>query len=163
KWLQDRLKAIGLRPISVLVDITNYITFDRGRPLHVYDADKIAKRIFARPGKPGEKVAALDGKTYEVDGEITVIADESGAIGLGGVIGGETTGVSETTTNVFIESAYFDPLRTAMTGRKLGILSDARFRFERGIDPAFVEPGLDLATRMVLELCGGSPSEKIVA
>ncbi len=163
KWLQERLKAIGLRPISTLVDITNYITFDRGRPLHVYDADKIAKRIVARLGRAGEKVAALDGKTYEVDAEMCVIADESGAIGLGGIIGGETTGVSEATKNVLIECAYFDPLRTAMTGRKLGVQSDARYRFERGVDPAFVEPGLELATAMVLELCGGTPSEKLVA
>lgn len=163
KWLQDRLEAIGLRPISALVDITNYICFDRGRPLHVYDADKVRKRIFARLGREGEKLAALDGKTYDIDAEMCVIADESGAIGLGGVMGGQATGVTETTTNVLIESAYFDPLRTAMTGRRLGIVSDARFRFERGVDPGFVEPGLELATRLVLELCGGTPSEREVA
>ncbi|MFO1187188.1 MAG: phenylalanine--tRNA ligase subunit beta [Alphaproteobacteria bacterium] len=163
KWLQDRLKAIGLRPISVLVDITNYITFDRGRPLHVYDAAKIRKRIIARLGRPGEKMLGLDGKTYELDGEMCAIADESGAIGLGGVMGGETTGVSEETRDVFIECAYFDPLRTAMTGRKLSLITDARFRFERGVDPAFVEPGLELATRMVLDLCGGMASAKLVA
>jgi phenylalanyl-tRNA synthetase beta chain len=159
KWLQDRLKAIGLRPISALVDITNYITFDRGRPLHVYDAKKIRKRIFARLGRAGETLQALDGKTYVIDAEICVIADEGGAVGLGGVMGGASTGVSETTGDVLIESALFDPLRTAMTGRKLAIQSDARYRFERGVDPAFVVPGLELATKLIMDLCGGTPSE----
>ena len=163
KWLQDRLKAIGLRPISVLVDITNYITIDRGRPLHVFDAAKIRKRIIARLGRAGEKLAALDGKTYEIDTDMCVIADEGGALGLGGVMGGETTGVSEGTRDVFIECAYFDPLRTATTGRKLSLITDARYRFERGVDPAFVESGLELATRMILDLCGGTPSEELVA
>ncbi len=163
KWLQDRLKAIGLRPISTLVDITNFISIDRGRPLHVYDAAKLKGAVSARLGRGGEKLTALDGKTYDIDAEMCVIADESGAIGLGGVMGGESTGVSEGTTDVFIESAYFDPLRTAMTGRRLSILSDARYRFERGVDPAFVELGLELATRMVIDLGGGTPSEKLVA
>ncbi|WP_237152726.1 phenylalanine--tRNA ligase subunit beta [Oryzibacter oryziterrae] len=163
QWLQDRLKAIGLRPINALVDITNYITYDRGRPLHVYDADKVTGPIHARLGKSGESLAALDGKTYAIDETMCVIADDSGVLGLGGVMGGETSGSSENTVNVLIESAYFDPNRTARTGRKLGLNSDARYRFERGIDPAFVVAGLELATQMVIDLCGGEASELVVA
>jgi phenylalanyl-tRNA synthetase beta chain len=162
-WLQRRLKAIGLRPINALVDITNYISYDRGRPLHVYDADKFSGAIRARLGKEGEKFLALDGKTYDVDDEMCVIADERHVLGLGGVIGGEDTGSTEETTNVFIESAYFDPKRTARTGRTLNIQSDARFRFERGVDPESVVPGLELATQMVLDLCGGEASNITVA
>jgi phenylalanyl-tRNA synthetase beta chain len=162
-WLQRRLKAIGLRPINALVDITNYIAYDRGRPLHVYDADKLTGAIRARLGRSGEKFLALDGKTYEVDGDMCVIADDRAVLGLGGVIGGEDTSVTEATTNVFIESAYFDPNRTARTGRTLNIQSDARFRFERGVDPAFVVPGLELATDLVLSLCGGVPSRITIA
>ena len=162
-WLQRRLKAIGLRPINALVDITNYIAYDRGRPLHVYDADKLKGAIRARLGRKGEQFLALDGKSYQVDADMCVIADDAGVLGLGGVIGGEDTGVTEATTNVFIESAYFDPKRTARTGRKLGIQSDARFRFERGVDPDFVVPGLELATDMVLQLCGGKPSKITIA
>jgi phenylalanyl-tRNA synthetase beta chain len=161
-WLQRRLKAIGLRPIYALVDITNYIAYDRGRPLHVYDADKLKGAVRARLGREGEKFLALDGKTYAVDADMCVIADEARVLGLGGVIGGEDTGVTEATTNVFIESAYFDPKRTARTGRKLGIQSDARFRFERGVDPDFVVPGLELATDLVLAICGGTPSKTTV-
>ncbi|HEX2447961.1 MAG TPA: phenylalanine--tRNA ligase subunit beta [Methyloceanibacter sp.] len=163
EWLQRRLKAIGLRPINALVDITNYISYDRGRPLHVYDADKLTGVIRARSGKKGESFVALDGKTYEVDGDMCVIADDRAVLGLGGVIGGEETGATFATTNVFIESAYFDPKRTARTGRRLGVVSDARFRFERGVDPDFVVPGLELATEMVLDLCGGTPSKVIIA
>jgi len=162
-WLQQRLKAIGLRPINALADITNYIAYDRGRPLHVYDADKLKGAIHARLGKKGESVLALDGNTYKVTDQICVIADDSGVLGLGGVIGGEDTGCTEATQNVFIESAYFSPLRTAATGRALNIVSDARFRFERGVDPAFVVPGIEMATAMVLDLCGGSPSTVTVA
>jgi phenylalanyl-tRNA synthetase beta chain len=162
-WLQRRLKAIGLRPINALVDITNYIAYDRGRPLHVYDASKINGAIRARLGRKGENFLALDGKTYEVDEDMCVIADDSAVLGLGGVIGGEDTGVTEATTDVFIESAYFDAKRTARTGRKLGIQSDARFRFERGVDPDFVVPGLELATELVLQICGGEPSKITVA
>jgi phenylalanyl-tRNA synthetase beta chain len=162
-WLQRRLKAIGLRPINALVDITNYIAYDRGRPLHVYDADKLSGAIRARLGRKGEQFLALDGKTYEVDADMCVIADDRAVLGLGGVMGGEETGVTDATTNVFIESAYFDSKRTARTGRKLGIVSDARFRFERGVDPDFVVPGLELATDMVLALCGGSPSKIAIA
>ena len=163
EWLQRRLKAIGLRPINALVDITNYISYDRGRPLHVYDADKLKGAIRARLGRKGETFKALDGKTYEVDEDMCVIADDSGVLGLGGVIGGEETGSTDATSNVFIESAYFDPKRTARTGRKLNIQSDARFRFERGVDPAFVVPGIELATRMVLDICGGTPSKVEIA
>ena len=162
-WLQRRLKAIGLRPINALVDITNYISYDRGRPLHVYDADKLRGAIHARLGRKGESFKALDGKSYDVDAEMCVIADDARVLGLGGVIGGEETGCTDTTRNVFIESAYFDPKRTASTGRKLNIQSDARFRFERGVDPDFVVPGLELATRMVVELCGGTPSKMTIA
>jgi phenylalanyl-tRNA synthetase beta chain len=161
-WLQQRLKAVGLRPISILVDITNLMTLDRGRPLHVYDADTLKGELHARLGKKGESVLALDGKTYEVDEEMCVIADDSGVIGLGGVMGGETTGVSEATTNVFIESALFDPVRTARTGRELGIVSDARYRFERGVDPDYTVPGLEVATKLIVELCGGEPSDVTV-
>ena len=157
-WLQARLRAIGLRPINALVDITNYISYDRGRPLHVYDADKLNGAIRARLGKKNEKFLALDGKTYQVDKEMCVIADDARVLGLGGVIGGDDTGCTEATTNVFIESAYFDPKRTARTGRTLNIVSDARFRFERGVDPESVLPGLELATHMVHDLCGGEAS-----
>ncbi len=163
EWLQRRLKAIGLRPINALVDITNYISYDRARPLHVYDADKLEGAIRARLGRKGESFLALDGKTYEVDSDMCVIADDAKVLGLGGVIGGEETGVTECTTNVFIESAYFDPKRTARTGRRLNIQSDARFRFERGVDPEFVVPGLELATDLVLQLCGGEASKIEVA
>jgi phenylalanyl-tRNA synthetase beta chain len=162
-WLQQRLKAVGLRPISTLVDITNLMSLDRARPLHVYDADKLKGEIHARLAKKGESFLALDGKTYELDAEMCVIADDNGVLGLGGVMGGETTGVSETTANVFIESAYFDPVRTARTGREAGIVSDARYRFERGVDPEYVDEGLDLATKLILDMCGGEPSDLTVA
>jgi phenylalanyl-tRNA synthetase beta chain len=163
-WLQQRLKAIGLRPISTLVDITNLITYDRARPLHVYDAAKLTGRfVEARLGRGGETVEALDGKTYDITPEICVIADGSGAIGLGGVIGGASTGCSEATTEVFIESAWFDPIRTAQTGRDIGVLSDAQYRFARGVDPQSLVPGIELATRLILELCGGEPSETVFA
>jgi len=163
QWLQDKLRAIGLRPISALVDLTNYMSYDRARPLHVYDADKLKGEIHARLGKQGESFLTLDGKEYEVDDAMCVIADDNGVLGLGGVMGGEATGCTEETTNVFIECAYFDPLRTAKTGRKTGINSDARYRFERGVDPAFVVPGLEMATRLVLDMCGGEPSDIEIA
>ncbi|HEY8194191.1 MAG TPA: phenylalanine--tRNA ligase subunit beta [Hyphomicrobium sp.] len=162
-WLQQRLKAVGLRPINALVDVTNYISLDRGRPLHVYDANKIKGAIHARLGKTGEKFLALDGKEYAVDETMCVIADDSGPLGLGGIMGGESTGSTEGTKNVLIESAYFDPIRTAATGRKVGLQTDARYRFERGVDPASVRPGLDLATDMILKLCGGEASKAKVA
>jgi len=158
-WLQKRLRAIGLRPINALVDVTNYISFDRARPLHVYDADKLRGAIRARLGKEGETFLALDDVEYEVDESMCVIADNRGVLGLGGVIGGADTGCTEETTNVFIESAYFDPVRTAMTGRKTGIQSDARYRFERGIDPTSHTLGANLATAMIMKFCGGTPSK----
>jgi phenylalanyl-tRNA synthetase beta chain len=162
-WLQERLAAVGLRPISALVDITNLVTLDVGRPLHVFDADKLHGDIVLRFAKAGERLEALDGRTYELDPGMTVIADESGAISLGGIMGGETTGCTAETTNVVLEVALFDPVRTALTGRDLGIESDARTRFERGVDPAMVLPGAEHATRLILELCGGEPSQLIVA
>ena len=162
-WLQKRLTAIGLRPINALVDITNFITFDRGRPLHVFDADKVHGNLTVRRARNGEKLLALDGKTYTLDEAVCVIADEKGVESLSGIMGGETTGCSETTTNVLVESALWDELNIAQSGRKLGINSDARYRFERGVDPAFMLPGLELATQMVLDLCGGEASETVVA
>jgi phenylalanyl-tRNA synthetase beta chain len=163
EWLQRRLKAIGLRPISTLVDITNYITFAYSRPLHVFDADKVKGNIRARMAKDGEEIATLDGKSYTLTSAMTVIADDKSAEGIAGIIGGEHSSCSETTKNVFMEAAYFDPLRTAATGRKLGIVSDARYRFERGVDPAFTQVGAEIATQMILDLCGGSPSHLVIA
>ncbi|MBM3952503.1 MAG: phenylalanine--tRNA ligase subunit beta [Rhodospirillales bacterium] len=162
-WLKARLKAVGLRPISALVDITNYMTVDLARPLHVFDAAKVAGTIRARPGRAEETLAALNGKTYALDESMTAIADDRAALALGGVIGGEATGATAATTEVFVESAYFDPVRTAATGRKLEILSDARYRFERGVDPAFLADGIEIATRLILDLCGGEASEIVVA
>jgi|KBSMisStandDraft_5_1062788.scaffolds.fasta_scaffold17974_4 phenylalanyl-tRNA synthetase beta chain len=162
-WVQERLKAVGLRPISALVDVTNLLSLDRGRPLHVFDADKLSGDMQARLANEGEEILALDGKTYTLDSAMCVIADEKAAHGIAGVMGGEDTACTESTTNVFIESAYFDPARIAQTGRKLGIVSDARYRFERGVDPEFVVPGLELATKLILEFCGGEPSEIVVA
>ena len=163
RWLQDRLAAIGLRPISALVDITNFITFDLNRPLHVFDADKIAGDLVVRGARQGESLAALNGKSYALDDEMTVIADDREVLSLGGVIGGDSTGCTETTRNVLIEAALFDPVRTAATGRRLQIQSDARYRFERGLDPDFVRPGIEIATRLMLELCGGEPSELAIS
>src|SRR5262245_14932259 len=162
-WLQRRLAAIGLRPINALVDITNLITYDRGRPLHVFDAAKVQGNLTVRRARAGETLTALDGKTYTLDESMCVIADEAGPESLAGIMGGEATGCSEATTDVLIESALWDPLNIAQTGRKLGINSDARYRFERGVDPAFLVPGLELATRFVLDLCGGTASEITVA
>jgi phenylalanyl-tRNA synthetase beta chain len=162
-WISKRLKAIGSRPINAAVDITNYIMIDRGRPLHAYDADKLKGVIHARMAKKGEKVVALNGKTYELDETMCVIADDSGAHDIGGIMGSDATGCDANTKNVLIECAYFNPLSIATTGRKLGLTSDARYRFERGVDPGFIEPGLDLATQMMLDICGGTPSKKKVA
>jgi phenylalanyl-tRNA synthetase beta chain len=163
EWLQRRLRAIGLRPINALVDITNFITYDRARPLHVFDAAKVHGNLTVRRAREGESLLALDGKRYALDPSICVIADEHSVESLSGIMGGEATGCSETTTDVLIESALWEPMNIAQTGRKLGIQSDARYRFERGVDPAFMLPGLELATRMVLELCGGKPSQVTVA
>ena len=162
EWMQRRLRAIGLRPINALVDITNYITFDRGRPLHVFDASKVAGNLTVRRAKAGEEVLALDGRTYALDDSMVVIADENGVESIAGIMGGEHSGCDENTTDVLIESALWDPLNIAETGRKLGINTDARYRFERGVDPAFCVPGAELATRLVLDLCGGEPSDLIV-
>ncbi|WP_428643096.1 phenylalanine--tRNA ligase subunit beta [Roseibium sp.] len=163
KWLQDRLTAIGLRPINALVDMTNYITFDQGRPLHVFDADKVKGNLVVRPGKKGEAIDGLNGKSYEIDEAVCVIADDNGVESLGGILGGEPSGCTEETVNVLIESALWDEDILAATGRKLGVNTDARYRFERGVDPDYMMPGLEYATRMVLELCGGEASEAIQA
>ena len=163
RWMQDRLKAIGLRPISALVDITNFLTFDANRPLHAFDFDKLKGDLAVRGARSGEMILALNGKTYELDSGVTVIADNDGVQGLGGVIGSETSGCTETTTSVLLEAALFDPVRTASTGRRLGIQSDARYRFERGLDPEMAVPGVELATRLILEICGGEPSEVAIA
>ncbi|BCG98466.1 phenylalanine--tRNA ligase beta subunit [Mesorhizobium sp. 131-2-5] len=159
KWLQQRLIAIGLRPISALVDITNYVTFDRGRPLHVFDAMKVAGNLVVRRARDGEKVMALDGREYTLTSDMCAIADNNGVESIAGVMGGEHSGCDENTTDVLIESALWDPITTARTGRTLGIITDARYRFERGVDPEFMVPGVELATRLVLDLCGGEPAE----
>jgi len=163
EWMQRRLLAIGLRPINALVDITNYITFDRGRPLHVFDARKVKGNLTVRRAKEGEEVLALDGRTYKLDPGNVVIVDDNGVESIGGIMGGEHSGCDESTTDVLIESALWDPLNIAQTGRRLSIITDARYRFERGADPAFTVPGIELATRMVLDLCGGEPSEVSLA
>ena len=163
EWLQHRLAAVGLRPISALVDVTNYLSLDRARPLHVFDADKLKGHLRARLAKDGETLEALDGRNYTLDSEMCVIADERAALGIAGVMGGAETSCTPVTRNVFIEAALFDPARTARTGRRLGIVSDARYRFERGVDPEFCLPGLELATKLILEFCGGEASEIVVA
>lgn len=163
KWMQQRLRAIGLRPISALVDVTNYVTFDRGRPLHVFDADKVAGDLRVRRATGEEELLALDGKTYKPSPDHFVIADDNGPESLAGIMGGEESGCTLETTNVLVESALWDPLTVARTGRDLGIITDARYRFERGVDPGFMEPGLDLGTRLVIDLCGGEPGEAVIA
>ncbi|MDR1826770.1 MAG: phenylalanine--tRNA ligase subunit beta [Methylobacteriaceae bacterium] len=162
-WMQRRLKAIGLRPINLLVDITNYLTYDQGRPLHVFDLKKVKGALVVRRARDGEKLLALDGREYVFDHDAVVIADDNGIESIGGIMGGENSGCDETTTDVLIESALWDPINIAQTGRRTGIITDARYRFERGVDPAFCVPGLDMATRMVMEFGGGEPSEIIVA
>jgi phenylalanyl-tRNA synthetase beta chain len=158
RWLADRLTAIGLRPINALVDITNFFTIDLGRPLHVFDAGKIAGDVLTlRPGA-GESFQALNGKTYSALPEDCVIADAAGVQSLAGIVGGEATGCDESTTDVFLECALFDPVRIALTGRRLQIVSDARQRFERGVDPALLPAAVEAATAMILDLCGGTPS-----
>ena len=162
-WLQARLKAIGLNPISALVDITNYISFDRGKPLHVYDADKLSGPITARAAKRGESFVALDEESYELSDTDCVIADGNGPVGLGGIMGGLASGSTLETKNVLVESAWFEPVAIALSGRYHHIESDARYRFERGVDPASVETGLNLAVQMIVEICGGTPRQPIVA
>ena len=162
-WMQRRLKAVGQRSISALVDITNYVMLDLGRPLHVYDVAKLSGALVARKAAEGETVLALNGKTYALDPSITVIADDAAVHDIGGIMGGEHSGVTEATTDVLIECAYFDPETIALTGQKLALTSDARSRFERGVDPAFLGDGLAIATQYVLDLCGGTPSAAIAA
>lgn len=158
EWLAKRLHAIGQKPISALVDITNYVTVDLGRPLHVYDKAKLSGGLVARKATAGETVLALNGKTYTLDETMTVIADDAHVHDIGGIMGGEESGVSDATTDVIIECAFFDPEHIARTGQKLMLTSDARQRFERGVDPAFLDDGLAIATRLVLDLCGGQPT-----
>jgi phenylalanyl-tRNA synthetase beta chain len=162
EWLQKRLTSIGLRPINTLVDITNFMTYDRARPLHVFDAAKVKGNLTVRRAGDGETLKALDGRTYTLDSSVCVIADDHGVESLAGIMGGEASGCDENTTDVLIESALWNEINIAQTGRKLGINSDARYRFERGVDPAFMVPGLEMATRLVMEMCGGTPSENIV-
>ena len=169
-WLQERLRSVGQRPISALVDVTNFLSLDRARPLHVYDADllvgqRLTVRAGQRSGEGDEHLIALDGKRYDLTPAMCVIADAGGErpVGLGGVIGGASTGVSEATTDVFVEAAYFDPTATAETGRALSLFSDAQYRFARGVDTGFVREGLELATALILELCGGEASEIVEA
>ncbi|MCQ9155507.1 phenylalanine--tRNA ligase subunit beta [Acidomonas methanolica] len=162
-WLRRRLEAIGLKPISALVDVTNYLTYDLGRPLHVFDAAKIAGGTLTLARAAGESFTALDGRDHVLGTDDLVIVDQAGVQSLAGIMGGAATGVSEETTDVFLEAALFDPVRIALTGRRLGIHSDARQRFERGVDPALVLPGLEAATRLILDLCGGVASEIVQA
>jgi len=162
-WMAKRLTAVGQRPISALVDITNYVMLDHGRPLHVYDLAKLRGPLVARKAKPGEMVLALNGKSYALDATMTVIADADGVDDIGGIMGGERSGVTGATTDVLIECAYFNPEAIARTGQKLGLASDARSRFERGVDPQFLGTGLAIATRLVLDICGGAPTAAIEA
>ncbi len=163
QWLQDCLRAIGLRPISFLVDVTNFFTFDRNRPLHVFDADKVKGNLRVHRAKGGEEIAALDEKTYTLQAGQMVISDDNGVESIAGIMGGEATGVTEDTVNVFVESAYWDPVQIAYAGRALKINSDARYRFERGVDPAWTPYGIEHATRMILDHAGGEASEVVVA
>lgn len=163
KWMQDRLTAVGLRPISALVDVTNYFNITFGRPLHVFDADKVKGQITVRSARDGEKLTALDGKEYTLSDGMVVIADENGVESIAGIMGGEASGCEESTTRVLLESAYFTPESIAKTGQKLILTSDSRQRFERGVDPASTIPfGADMAAQMIAELCGGECSELIV-
>jgi phenylalanyl-tRNA synthetase beta chain len=162
-WMTARLKSAGQRPISALVDITNYVMLDHGRPLHVYDLAKLTGALVARKAKDGETLTALNEKNYALDGSMTVIADDSSVHDIGGIMGGAHSGVSETTTDIVIECAYFDPGTIARTGQKLGLTSDARARFERGVDPAFLADGLAIATQLVTDICGGTASKTIEA
>lgn len=163
EWMQKRLSAIGLRPINALVDITNYMTFDRGRPLHVFDAAKVSGNLVIRRAKVGEEIAALNDKTYQLDETMGVIADDNGVESLAGIIGGTVCGSEPETTDVLIESALWHPLQIAQTGRKLGVSTDARYRFERGVDPNFMIAGLEEATQFVLDICGGEASDMHIA
>ncbi len=162
-WLQDRLRAIGLRPISALVDVTNFFTYDQNRPLHVFDADKVQGDLRVHRAEGGEEMLALDEKTYSFKAGHMIISDDRGPESIAGVMGGEESGCTEETVNVFLESAYWDMVQIAYTGRDLKINSDARYRFERGVDPEYTRPGLEAATKMILDLCGGEASEVVEA
>jgi phenylalanyl-tRNA synthetase beta chain len=162
-WMQRKLTAIGLRPVNALVDITNFLTFDRARPLHVLDARKIKGNLTVRRARDGETLLALDGRTCSLDEDVVVIASENGVESVAGIIGGAASGCTEATTDVLIESALWDPKNIARSGRRLNIASDARYRFERGVDPAFCLPGLEYATQLVLEFCGGVASDVVLA
>ncbi|MBX9697601.1 MAG: phenylalanine--tRNA ligase subunit beta [Alphaproteobacteria bacterium] len=161
-WLQGRLKSIGLRPISAVVDVTNFIMHDMGRPMHAFDADKITGDMIVRMACNGERLMALDEKEYDLDSSMLVVADQQGPVSLAGVMGGLHSGCTQTTTSVILESAFFDPGLIARTGRALGIHSDARHRFERGVDAALVNVMLDLATQMIIDICGGEASQKMM-
>ncbi|MBC2667500.1 phenylalanine--tRNA ligase subunit beta [Novosphingobium flavum] len=163
KWLQDRLKSAGQRPISALVDLTNYLMLSYGRPAHAYDLAKLSGAVVARKARDGETVLALNGKEYGLDGAMTVIADDAGVHDIAGIMGGEHSGCTEATTDVLLEIAYFDPEAIAATGRKLNLTSDARSRFERGVDPAFLDDGLELLTALIVETCGGAASDVVRA
>src|SRR4030081_3406581 len=162
EWLQKRLTSIGLRPINALVDITNFMTYDRARPLHVFDAARGSGNLTGRRAREGESLLALDGRTYPLDSSVCVIADDHGVESLAGIMGGEASGCDANTTDVLIVSALWNEINIAQSGRKLDSNSDARYRFERGVDPTFMVPGLEMATRLMLELCGGTPSENVV-
>ena len=163
QWLQDLLRAIGLRPISALVDITNYFTYDRNRPLHVFDAAKVAGGLRVHRAAGGETIMALDDKQYVFGEGMMVISDDNGPESIAGIMGGAETGVTGDTVDVFVESAYWDHVQIALAGRALKVNSDARYRFERGVDPEFTLEGLELATQMILDICGGEPSEVVIA
>lgn len=163
EWLQAALRSAGQRPISALVDVTNFLMLGFGRPAHAYDLAKLTGAVVARRAQDGEQVLALNEKTYTLDAEMTVIADDSGVHDIAGIMGGEHSGVSEDTTDVLLEIAYFDPERIGLTGRRLGLASDARTRFERGVDPAFLDDGLELLTALILKICGGEASEVVRA
>lgn len=163
EWMQRRLASAGQRPISALVDITNYVMLAFGRPAHAYDLAKLSGPVVARRAKPGEEVLALNGKTYALEDGMTVIADDAGVHDIAGIMGGEDSGVSEGTTDVLLEIAYFDPTRIGVTGRSLGLASDARTRFERGVDPAFLDDGLEILTALILQICGGTASDMVRA
>ncbi len=162
-WMQRRLKAVGQRPISAIVDITNYLMLDHGRPSHAYDLAKLSGAVTARRAQPGETALALNGKTYQLTDDMTVIADANGVHDIAGIMGGEHSGVAEGTTDILLEVAYFTPERIARTGQALALTSDARARFERGVDPAFLAPGLALLTDLIVACCGGSASEAVFA
>ena len=158
KWLKDKIESLGQKPISAIVDITNYVMFDLNRPLHAYDLDKIKNRIVVRNSKKGESLKALDNKKYTLSENMCVISDDEGALGLGGIIGGTRSSTELNTKNILLESAYFDPEITRKTAKKLDLNSDAKFRFERGVDPQSIKIGLEVAAGLIVNICGGEVS-----